>query len=237
VRQPDCPLGGRGAGPGQVGRELKSFFEQLDATPLKADDPDGRKLTESLATMGVIAAMYDEGAWPQLREALDSARRDKDGTQLLALSDSYYERDADGRYSNLMFANTAVNCLDLPSSFASPEEVRDSLPAFEKASPVFGETMAWSALNCAYWPVAPTGEARRIEAKGAAPILVVGTTRDPATPYVWAQALASQLSSGRLLTHDGDGHTAYGRGSDCVDAAVDAYLLRGTVPPKGKRCA
>jgi pimeloyl-ACP methyl ester carboxylesterase len=236
VRRSDCPLGGRGATPARVGRELKAFFEKLDATPLKADG-DGRKVTESLATMGVIAAMYDEGAWPQLREALDAARRHRDGTQLLALSDSYYERDPDGGYTNLMFANAAVNCLDLPGAFASPEEVRESLPAFEKASPVFGETMAWSALNCAYWPVAPTGEARRIEAKGAAPILVVGTTRDPATPYVWAKALADQLSSGRLLTHDGDGHTAYGRGSDCVDAAVDAYLLRGTVPEEGKRCA
>ncbi|MER5477239.1 alpha/beta hydrolase [Streptomyces sp. NPDC002734] len=236
VRQSDCPIGGRKATPAGVGRGLKAFFEKLDAEPLKAEDPDGRELTESLATIGVIAAMYDEGAWPQLREALDSARRHKDGTQLLALSDSYYERDTEGRYSNLMFANSAVNCLDLPAAFSSPEEVRASLRDFEKASPVFGETMAWSALNCAYWPVAPTGEARRIEAQGAAPILVVGTTRDPATPYVWAEALAGQLSSGRLLTHDGDGHTAYGRGSDCVDAAVDAYLLRGTVPPEGKRC-
>jgi pimeloyl-ACP methyl ester carboxylesterase len=187
--------------------------------------------------MGVIAAMYAEGAWPQLRDALSSAVRREDGAQLMGLSDSYYERGLDGRYSNLMFANSAVNCLDLPGAFSSPDQVREALPEFEKASPVFGETMAWAALNCAYWPVAPTGEPRRIEAKGAAPILVVGTTRDPATPYGWAEALAGQLSSGRLLTYDGDGHTAYGRGSDCVDAAVDAYLLKGTVPPKGKRCA
>ncbi|MET8578190.1 alpha/beta hydrolase [Streptomyces sp. NPDC005012] len=236
VRGSDCPLGGRGATPGEVGRALKEFFDKLDAAPLPADDPDGRKLTESLATMGVIAAMYDEGAWPQLGEALTSALRRKDGTQLLALSDSYYERGPAGRYSNLMFANAAVNCLDLPTAFSSPDEVREALPEFEKASPVFGETMAWAALNCAYWPVAPTGEARRIEAEGAAPILVIGTTRDPATPYAWAEALAGQLSSGRLLTYDGDGHTAYGRGSTCVDGAVDAYLLEGTVPEKGKRC-
>ncbi|MGW0928488.1 alpha/beta hydrolase [Streptomyces sp. NPDC002644] len=236
VSRSDCPLGGRGSTPDEVGRALKEFFDKLDGAPLPADDPDGRKLTESLATMGVIAAMYDEGAWPQLGDALASALRRKDGTQLLALSDSYYERGPSGRYSNLMFANAAVNCLDLPAAFSSPDEVREALPEFEKASPVFGETMAWAALNCAYWPVAPTGEARRIEAKGAAPILVIGTTRDPATPYAWAEALAGQLSSGRLLTYDGDGHTAYGRGSTCVDGAVDAYLLEGTVPEKGKRC-
>ncbi|GAA4943015.1 hypothetical protein GCM10023238_06160 [Streptomyces heliomycini] len=78
---------------------------------------------------------------------------------------------------------------------------------------MFGEGLAWASLNCAYWPVRATGEARRIEAKGAAPIVVVGTTRDPATPYRWAEALAGQLSSARLLTYEGDGHTAYGRGS------------------------
>ncbi|MET9773383.1 alpha/beta hydrolase [Streptomyces sp. NPDC006367] len=237
VKQPDCPLGDRNTTPGQVGRNLKAFFGDLDAEPVPTGDADGRKLTESLATTGVIAAMYDEGAWQQLREALASAMKKKDGTGLLALSDSYYERDADGGYSNLMFANAAVNCLDLPAAFSSPDEVRAALPEFEKASPVFGEGLAWSSLNCAYWPVRPTGEPHRIEAAGASPIVVVGTTRDPATPYRWAQALADQLSSGRLLTYEGDGHTAYGRGSTCVDTAINTYLLRGTPPADGKRCS
>ena len=66
---------------------------------------------------------------------------------------------------------------------------------------------------------------------------MVGTTRDPATPYKWAQSLAGQLSSGRLLTYEGDGHTAYGRGSDCIDTAINTYLLDGTPPADGKRCS
>ncbi|MFJ8636066.1 alpha/beta hydrolase [Streptomyces sp. NPDC093568] len=233
VRQPDCPLGTKA---GEVGRNLKAFFEKLDAQPVPTGDEDGRELGESLATTGVIAAMYDEGSWPQLRDALTSAMQEKDGAGLLALSDSYYEREADGNYSNLMFANAAVNCVDLPPAFSTPEEVRRSLPTFEKASPVFGEGLAWATLNCAYWPVAPTGEPHRIEARGAAPIVVVGTTRDPATPYRWAQALSRQLSSSRLLTYDGDGHTAYGRGSTCIDDAINAYLVRGTPPTRDKRC-
>lgn len=237
VRQSDCPLGGRGASPEQVGENLSAFFERLDADPIPTGDADGRKLTESLATTGVIAAMYDESAWPQLREALTRAMKDKNGAGLLALSDSYYERDADGHYANLMYANAAVNCLDLPAAFTSPEQVEESIPTFEKASPVFGDGLAWAALNCAYWPVKPTGEPHRIEAKGAAPILVVGTTRDPATPYTWAQSLAEQLSSATLLTYVGDGHTAYGRGSVCIDSTINRYLLEGTSPPKGKRCS
>ncbi|MBQ0848193.1 alpha/beta fold hydrolase [Streptomyces sp. BH-SS-21] len=237
VGESDCPLGGKGTTPEQVGKNLKAFFRKLDSAPIDAGDADGRKLGEALATTGVIAAMYDEGAWPQLREALTTAMKDKDGAGLLVLSDSYYEREADGTYANLMSANAAVNCLDLPAAFASPEEVEKGVPDFEKASPVFGEGLAWASLNCAYWPVKPTGEPHRIEAKGAAPIVVVGTVRDPATPYPWAQSLATQLSSGALLTYDGDGHTAYGRGSACIDSAINQYLLEGTPPQKGKRCS
>ncbi|AVH57356.1 MULTISPECIES: alpha/beta hydrolase [Streptomyces] len=237
VRQSDCPLGGEGASPDQVGKNLKAFFQQLDKTPIPAGDADGRKVGEALATTGVIAAMYDQAAWPQLREALTAAMKEKDGAGLLALSDSYYERDANGKYANLMYANAAVNCLDLPAAFSTPDQVEKALPAFEKTSPVFGAGLAWASLNCAYWPVRSTGEPHRIEAKGAAPILVVGTTRDPATPYPWAQALASQLSSARLLTYVGDGHTAYGRGSTCVDSTINRYLLQGTPPPKEKRCS
>ncbi|MYW70327.1 alpha/beta fold hydrolase [Streptomyces sp. SID8379] len=234
VAREDCPLGT--GTPDQAGQRLKDFFAALDRTPLATGDPDGRKLGEALGTTGVIAAMYDEAAWPQLRDALTAALKKKDGAGLLALSDSYYERDPDGSYANLMFANAAVNCLDQPPSFTSPREVEDSLPDFEKASPVFGAGLAWSSLNCASWPVEATGEPHRITADGAAPIVVVGTTRDPATPYGWAKSLADQLSSGHLLTYDGDGHTAYGRGSTCIDGAIDDYLLTGTPPKDGKRC-
>ena len=64
-----------------------------------------------------------------------------------------------------------------------------------------------------------------------------GTTGDPATPYAWAQNLAGQLASGRLITYVGDGHTVYGGGrSPCVDRAVDAYLIDLTPPAAGLRC-
>ncbi|MFI6644419.1 alpha/beta hydrolase [Streptomyces sp. NPDC050504] len=231
VKQPDCPLGTES--PAGAARRMEAFFKALDAKPVRTGE--ARRLTESLATTGVIAAMYDEAAWPQLRTAL-AAARGGDGAGLLMLADQYYERDAEGEYANLMYANAAVNCLDLPPAFKTPEDAEAALPSFREASPVFGEGLAWASLNCTYWPVPATGAPHRTEARGAAPIVVVGTTRDPATPYKWAKALASQLASGTLLTYDGDGHTAYGRGSDCVDTAINTYLLEGTPPTDGKRC-
>ncbi|MFC8795894.1 alpha/beta hydrolase [Streptomyces cinereoruber] len=232
VGRPDCPLG-TGSVPA-AGEALKKFFRAVDAEPLPTGE--SRKLGESLATTGVIAAMYDEGAWPQLREALAQAKGGR-GAGLLALADSYYEREPDGEYANLMAANAAVNCLDLPAAYRGPADAAKAVPSFEKASPVFGRGLAWAALNCTYWPSPATGRPHRITAEGAAPILVVGTTRDPATPYKWAESLAAQLSSGTLLTYEGDGHTAYGRGSDCVDTAINTYLLEGTPPRDGKRCS
>ncbi|MFF5448901.1 alpha/beta hydrolase [Streptomyces sp. NPDC012888] len=228
----DCPLG-RGT-PEEVGRRLKDFFRKLDAQPVPTGEAD-RPLGEALATTGVIAALYDESAWPQLREAITQAM-DGDGSGLLALADTYYEREPDGKYANLMYANAAVNCLDQPPAFTGPEAVEKAVPSFQKASPVFGAGFAWAALNCAYWPTKATGAARELRAKGAPPIVVVGTLRDPATPYKWSKALAGQLDSGVLLTYDGDGHTAYGRGSDCIDTAINTYLLEGTPPQDAKKC-
>ncbi|MFE3069322.1 alpha/beta hydrolase [Streptomyces sp. NPDC059247] len=232
VGRKDCPLGTGSVD--AAGEALKKFFRDVDAKPVPTGE--SRALGESLATTGVIAAMYDEGAWPQLREALTRAIGGE-GSGLLALADGYYEREADGTYANLMFANAAVNCLDLPPSYTGPADVEKAVPSFEKASPVFGKGLAWAPLNCAYWPTPPTGRPHRITAEGAAPILVVGTTRDPATPYRWARSLSEQLSSGTLLTYEGDGHTAYGRGSDCIDSAINTYLLEGTPPTDGKRCS
>ncbi|MFF5635631.1 alpha/beta hydrolase [Streptomyces sp. NPDC012825] len=232
VTEPDCPLGTESVP--AAGEALKKFFRDVDAEPLPTGE--SRKLGESLATTGVIAAMYDEGAWPQLREALTQAKGGR-GAGLLALADSYYEREPNGEYANLMAANAAVNCLDLPAAHRGPADAAKAVPSFEKASPVFGAGLAWAALNCTYWPSPATGRPHRITAEGAAPILVVGTTRDPATPYKWAESLAGQLSSGTLLTYEGDGHTAYGRGSDCVDTAINTYLLEGTPPSAEKRCS
>ena len=78
----------------------------------------------------------------------------------------------------------------------------------------------------------------RVDAAGSPPILVVGTTNDPATPVQWARSLSSQLSQGVYLEWNGDGHTAYYRdgGSACINEKVDTYLLTGTAPTNGTVC-
>ena len=77
-----------------------------------------------------------------------------------------------------------------------------------------------------------------VQVRGTAPILVIGTTGDPATPYVGAEALAARIQGSDLLTFESTEHTAFGRGiSTCIDDAVVAYLVDGALPPPGTRCA
>jgi pimeloyl-ACP methyl ester carboxylesterase len=233
VTRSDCPLGTQDAD--AASQALQDFYAQVDAEPLPTGEPD-RPLTESLAATGVAQALYAEFLWPDLRSALSAAIEDGDGSGLLALADSYNEREPDGTYGTIMNSFPAISCLDSPAAASSPDEVRELLDSYVEASPTFGVDFAWATLQCGLWPVEPTGQPVSIAAEGANDILVIGTTRDPATPYAWAEGLADQLSSGVLLTYEGDGHGAYAMGSTCIDEAVNTYLLEGTSPEDGLVC-
>ena len=226
-----CALG---SSANEVTGSIAALLQRLDGSPLPTA---GRPLTESLALYGLIGPLYWPAGqgYPLLEDALAQAQSG-DGTGLLALADIYLQRNPDGSYaSNQWDVFTPVSCLDRPSD-ATPADVEDALPAFEQASPLFGESLAWGLLACTDWPVESDGLPAPVRAAEAPPVLVVGTTGDPATPYEWAVSLAEQLEPAVLLTYEGTPHTGYRKGSGCVDAAVDAYLLDGVVPADGKRC-
>lgn len=193
-------------------------------------------MTHSLAFSAVLGILYQPESWSYLTQGLDQAMNEDDGSTLLFIADFFASRSEDGTYEgNGDEVISAINCLDNPvtGDAASWEQEADEL---EKASPTFGSEFAYSDLYCQAWGHESTRERTEIHASGAAPILVVGTTGDPATPYAWSEALAAQLDSGQLLTWEGEGHTAYGRAGKCVTGAVDTYLLTGEMPQEGLRC-
>ena len=212
---------------------IRGLLDDIDESPLPTDDGD-RVLKAGNAFYGVVLPLYSRDYWPVLTDAL-SAALDGDGSTLLRLSDLYTARTGDGYSDNSSEAIYAINCLDDPWSIPA-DEVADNLADFERASPTFGDVFAWGLTSCGGLQVRASEPARDIRAAGAPPILVIGTTRDPATPYAWAVALADQLESGVLLTRDGDGHTGYNSGDECVDTAVEDYLLEGEVPTDGLAC-
>ncbi|MFJ2018257.1 alpha/beta hydrolase [Streptomyces nodosus] len=232
----DNYLTSTGQDPEQGTRKIADLLKRLDEKPLPASSD--RMLTQTLALTGIVVPLYSEEGWPTLTAALKAAEAG-DGSELLRLADRYNERSATGQYGTTTHAQRAISCLDSRQR-PTAEETRRLLPEFEKISPVFGEYLGWDTAGwCHDWPVAGQFDHPEVSAPGAAPVLVVGNTGDPATPYEGARKMADGLGKdvGVELTWKGEGHGAYGSGSRCVDSTVNAYLLNGTVPKDGTVCS
>jgi len=229
VRQGSCPLGSTRAaalqGLDRLEAKVRAHPEQVGS----------RSLGPGEFFTGLASGFYSTSEWQGLRSSLAAAQRGSGGG-MLAFADELTERHKDGSYSNLMESNVAINCVDRES----PRSIGGfdaAAKRAEQASAHFGIDILYSSLPCAFWHVPPVEHAHPASAPGAPPILVVGTTHDPATPYVDAQALAAQLGpAGRLVTLSGDGHTAYLRGDSCIEAILDPYLASARVPHGSPRC-
>ncbi|NYI99382.1 pimeloyl-ACP methyl ester carboxylesterase [Nocardioides thalensis] len=211
---------------------ITDLLDSIEQEPLPTDQE--RDLEIGNAVYGVITPLYNQEYWTILDEALQMAL-DGDGSTLLRLSDAYGSRENGEYTANSLESISVINCLDNPEA-VPPEEVPSHYDEFQKASPTFGRIFAWFLIACDGIPVERTEPDIEIDAPGAAPIVVIGTTRDPATPYHEAVAMAKALESGVLLSRDGDGHTGYNQGNACIDDAVHAYLIDGTVPQDGLEC-
>ena len=232
----DDYLKSRDQDPAQGSKKIAALLKRIDAKPLATST--GRKLTQTLALTGIVLPLYSKQSWPTLTSALSSAE-EGDGSELLALADGYNDRDSAGHYGTTTQSQRVISCLD-DKQRPTPAQTQKRLPEFEKISPVFGDFLGWDTAGwCHDWPVAGQYDTPEVSAPGAAPILVVGNTGDPATPYEGARKMADELGKGVgvELTWKGEGHGAYGSGSDCVDSTVNAYLLKGTAPKDGKVCA
>ena len=155
------------------------------------------------------------------------APRRGDGRLLVLLSDPFRGRKPNGSYSNMSDAYFSNTCLDFPVS-TDVADYKALAPTFQKVAPHFRAVGLQRPALCVLVGAAPRTPAPASGA-GAPPIVVVGSTGDPATPYEWAKALAEQLESAVLITRKGEGHTGY-LFSNCVKKALDAYLLELTVP-------
>jgi pimeloyl-ACP methyl ester carboxylesterase len=227
-----CPIGDTAQ---DVKDRIAKLLEDLDAKPISGILP--RRLTQTAATNGIAQALYSKDYWQYLTEGLEQAYGG-DGKILMALSDSLNGRSENGEYSNITPANIAINCADEKPRY-NPDYVQQKLPEFRSASPVFGDFLAWSLVSCTDWAVAGAAEHPDVSAPGAAPILVVGNTGDPATPYEGAKKMVDALTKGVgvELTYKGQGHGAYDSKNKCVQAAVNGYLLDGKVPAAGTVCS
>ena len=209
------------------------LLSDLAVTPIPA--PDGRMLGSSAMFIAIILPLYNQDNWPYLDDLFTEVFAGETATAFF-LADNYNGRDTDGTYrDNSTESFISINCLDYVSD-VTPESMRAEAALLAEAAPVFGPVMSYGGTLCEAWPFPPTRDRVAIAAEGSADILVIGTTNDPATPYVWAVALADQLQNGHLVTYEGEGHTAYTTGDSCVLGVVDAFFIDGTVPASDPSC-
>jgi pimeloyl-ACP methyl ester carboxylesterase len=230
ARRRDCPFN-HGAGTADA---FDRLMRRIDQQPLRAiRTSDRRRVGPGLAWSAVLGTMYNRSYWSSLEIALFLAEHG-DGSGFLALSDPYRGRDKNGRYSNQQDAYTANICLDYPAS-TKVADYTGWARSFRRGAPRFAALVAYNDLPCAFWPTPATGKPRPVQATGAPPIVVVGTTGDPATPYGWSVALATQLENAVLVTRRGEGHTAFGV-SDCVRQTLTTYFVELKAPRDRKTC-
>ena len=229
LEQTTCPFSGTVE---QAMSEITELLQQLDQNPLASSDP--RLLGADAMVTAIAAPLYSPDAWSFLTDVFTSVRQGDPENAWVAV-DWYYNR-IDGEYQdNSTEAFIAVNCLDYPAS-DDPAQWSADASRTAQAAPVIGPYLAWGEQLCLSWPAYGLRTLAPVSAEGSAPIVVIGTTGDPATPYHWAVELADQLSNARLITYEGEGHTAYNKGVACVDDAVDAYLIQGVIPPRELLC-
>jgi pimeloyl-ACP methyl ester carboxylesterase len=231
----DCPFSG----------SVDSAMQQTEDLILDRGDDgleasDGRVLDTATIGTGLINSLYAEWLWDGLIQMMaDLEAGDPEST--FASADEYNSRIGDGVYDgNGYEIYTAVTCNEgsLGTDGVTPLE---GLAVIDQKAPYLGFATAlddYVALDvtCSNWPYPVAELPESYEAEGAPPIMVVGTTNDPATPYAQAVSLSKQLSSGVLVTYQGEGHTIYAQGVTCVDDTVDAYFLRGEVPSADPMC-
>ena len=230
----DCPF----TGPLDAALvQAKALFQQAGTEGLTI--ADGRQLSLGVLGTAISYPLYDRDSWSSLSSMIAGLQK---GSATLAFSfaDAYNGRSSKGSYDHSVDVYTAALCLDgaYPTDLAG---TRATMDAIAQAAPTVGELLSYSdwvqvSIACQNWPYPNVLTAAPITAKGAAPIMVVGTTDDPATPYSGAVALADQLDSGVLVSRTGEGHTAYASGNACIDRTVDQYLVRGIVPASDPQC-
>ena len=236
----DCPLP-----TGTTSQFFIDLFSKVSDQPLTTTEKSTgqkRQVTEGLVVTGTAAALYDDASgWPQLRTAIAQALLG-DGTGFAQLADGYNGRKSDGTYrDNQNDANIIINCLDW-QQYRDNEGIRLASKKFVKAAPVFGPYVAFSGITCnilnqAIGKTQISTDQNTVQIENTAtPVLIIGTTQDPATPYEWSKALAAYIKGSRLITLRGEGHTGYGRGSACTDDAVDTYLTTGKTPKNNLIC-
>jgi pimeloyl-ACP methyl ester carboxylesterase len=212
---------------------IKGLLDKVQQAPIK--NADGRMLGASTLLLAIITPLYATSNWPVLDTLFKNVAAGSAKVAFI-LADEYNDRDQSGKYTtNTAVAFQSIDCLDYTFN-TDLAHMQSEAQRIAQVAPVMGPFFSYGGIACWNWPYEPTRTPAPVHATGSAPILVVGTTNDPATPYQQSVNLAGDLDNGHLVTWEGSGHTAYGRSNACVTNTVDDYFVKGSVPASDPHC-
>lgn len=231
----DCPFDGP---VNNAMGEAHSLALSVDGQGLKSSD--GRVLDSATVGTGIALALYNASNWSYITMMFQGLLQG-DADIAFLLADSYNGRDPSGGYADRSLdVYFAVTCAE--GTIGTDDiDLQEGLAIMDEKGPYVGGILAlddYTLLEeaCSQWPYPRPEFPEAFDGEGAPPILVIGTTNDPATPYAQSVALADELSSGVMITYNGEGHTVYGNGVACIDDLVDDYFVNGVVPASDPNC-
>ncbi|MFJ9562387.1 alpha/beta hydrolase [Streptomyces fuscichromogenes] len=234
----------------KAGEAVLKLVRSLDEDPVPSDF--GGPFTGQDLVDAIGQGLYGKELWPLLARAVASLVDDGDtrAVQNLAAGghapplgrgrpDGGLVSGSDIPLDNLSAALMAINCADDPDRPGAGRLTADIArlsKEYQQASPVFGRFRLTQVMLCYGRPRGTDFIRDQVKDVPSAPMLLVGTRGDPATPYSWAVETAQRLGpSAVVLDNRGDGHTGY-TSSRCVRGKVDDFLLYGTLPADGSSC-
>ena len=207
------------------------LLDGLDDDPITGDT--GRpRVNRDVAITAVVQAMYSESYWPALQQSLAEAQLG-DGAGLLELNDSYYQRSSDGSYGNELEAFQTITCADTVERL-TVDETDDQAALFSEVAPHLSPEGSVGGYFCTFFPDSIDPRVT-ITGAGAGPIVVIGTTGDPATPFESTVRMSNILEDGRLVIVEADQHTGYGV-NRCIVDVVNDYLIDLAPPADETEC-
>jgi hypothetical protein len=236
---------------GDPAKNFDWIAQQLRKKPLVVTDESGSfTITYADFVGAMLGDLYDVGAGDWVTQDSEyvytllttsstaAAKKDANAALMRKIRTARAKKPArDFPYDNGFETFAGVDCTDA----GFPKDAGQWPALMNKAdqrAPYFGRAWGWSTAPCARntWTVrdedAYTGPWNR---RTAATVLVVGTKWDPATNYDDAVSASKRLANARPLSNTNWGHTSYGT-SACATGAIDAYLLKATLPAKGTLC-
>ena len=213
-------------------RGVSDLYDELEQNPLR--HADGRLIDDGMLRTAMVTTLYAQSSWPFLTRMFDELQEGVTDTAIF-LVDFYYDREGGVYQNNSMEAFIAINCLDYPVE-SDPRVLEAQADQLREAAPYTARPSGDGDLVCMNWPYPPKLNKGPVRGEEANPVVILGTTGDPATPYNWSVSLNEQLENSVLLTLVGEGHLAYDERVTCINDPVDTYFVTGDLPEDGITC-